>query len=304
LLRDQFGGVARHGRPPWTLEIGTFSDYTWGRVMTRRAMPMIYTDTNVLRYFGTAFASSSVPADIQVELLLAPLALMELLSQLGTPGAAEACAAIHALPHVHNPERTGLLPWSDDLFRIAVFNLPPGEDTITPALNNAVVNVLNAATPEELHEDGEAMRTLLDQAKDEAANNFSALLNDWRSEGPLDEAQHRAIFARSIARRAGVDETHVAVDSVVRSLEAHYVFESQRMQIAARSRDYNVGKHSNDVYDAELLIYLAAPDLHLLTSDKGFARFTGSSQFSRVHIVEAACLQNPETASRVLRNIT
>jgi len=31
----------------------------------------------------------------------------------------------------------------------------------------------------------------------------SAVLNSWRSEGQLAEADHRTIFARSIARRAG-----------------------------------------------------------------------------------------------------
>src|ERR1017187_7369097 len=102
-------------------------------------MVKIYTDTNVLRYFGTAFANTSLSEDLQVQLLLAPLALMELISQLGTAGAEEAYKAVHALPRVHNARATGMLPWSDDLFRMSLFNLPPGEDTITPALNNAVV---------------------------------------------------------------------------------------------------------------------------------------------------------------------
>jgi hypothetical protein len=80
---------------------------------------------------------------------------MELLSQLGTEGAEEAFAAIQALPRVHNAAATGMLPLSDDLFRIAIFNLPPGEDTITPALNNAVRNTLNAAKAEDLKEDAD-----------------------------------------------------------------------------------------------------------------------------------------------------
>jgi len=67
-------------------------------------MPKIYTDTNVLRYFGTAFAKTSLAKDLQDQLLLSPLSVMELLSQLGTEGAAEAFAAVQAFPRIHNPE--------------------------------------------------------------------------------------------------------------------------------------------------------------------------------------------------------
>jgi len=93
-----------------------------------------------------------------------------------------------------------------------------------------------------------------------------------RAEGPLEEAEDRAIFARSIARRAGVDEETVGIDNVVNNLEAHYFFERERMRFGANARDYNVVKRANDLYDAELLIYLADASLHLLTSDRGFRR--------------------------------
>jgi hypothetical protein len=85
----------------------------------------------VLRHFGRAFASESLPEDISVDLLLCPLSLMELLSQLGTAGAQEAFDAIQAFPRIHNPQATGLLPWSDDFFRMALFQLLSREDTIT-----------------------------------------------------------------------------------------------------------------------------------------------------------------------------
>jgi hypothetical protein len=130
-------------------------------------MVKIYTDTNVLRYFGTAFANASLPADLQVQLLLSPL------------------------------------------------NLPPGEDTITPFLNRAVINVLNAAKADDLKDDGKEMRVLLDKGKDEAAKNFAAVINGWRSEAQLAEADHRAIFAHSIARRAGTDKV------VIMTLRSH-----------------------------------------------------------------------------------
>jgi hypothetical protein len=266
-------------------------------------MAKIYTDTNVLRYFGTAFGETGLTADLRDQLLLSPLSVMELLSQLGTDGAEEAFAAVQAFLRVYNPEASGMLPWSDDTFRMCLFALPPGEDVITPSLNNAVVRALNASEPGDLKADAEELRTLMDASKDQTAKQFSDVLNRWRSEGPLPEEEHRAIFARSIARRAGVDETTVDVDFIVKHLNALYVFESTKMQVAAKSHEYNVDKHSNDVYDAELLIYLADPSLHLLTADKGFRRIEKSSQQDRVHIAAADCLKDPACAERTIRGI-
>jgi hypothetical protein len=266
-------------------------------------MIKIYTDTNVLRYFGIAFATAHLGQDLRDQLLLSPLAVMELISQLGTEGAQEAFAAVQALPRVYNAQATGMLPWADNLFRMSLFGLPPCEDTMTPALNNAVINVLNAAKAEDLSDVGKEMRALLDEERYKEAKNFSALINSWRSEGPLLEAERKEIFARSIARQAGFDEAKVDVDSVVKSLNAYYVFDNHRMQVGTQNQDYNVDKHSNDVYDAELLIYLADPTLHLLTSDKGFRRVEKSSQASRVHIADAACLKNSECATKTIRSI-
>jgi len=266
-------------------------------------MAKIYTDTNALRYFGAAFADSCLAAELRDHMLLAPLSVMELLSQLGTEGAQGAFEAIQALPRVHDPAACGMLPWSDDLFRIAIFRLPPTEDVITPALNNAIVRVLNTATHQALREDGEEIRRLLNSGKDKAAKQFSDVLNGWRSEGPLSENEHQAIFARSIARRAGVDESTVDVKAVISLLNALYVFEGTRMQVGADHPDYNVDKHSNDVYDAELLIYLADPMLHLLTCDTGFRRVEESSQYQRVHIVDPSVLRNTGRAEQLIRAI-
>jgi hypothetical protein len=266
-------------------------------------MTKIYTDTNVLRYFGIAFAHKDLAKNLQEHLLLSPIAVMELISQIGTDGADEAFAAVHALLRVYNPAGTGMLPWADDFFRISLFNLPPTKDTITPALNNAIVNVLNAEKAEDLTDEGKEMRTLLNNAKEEASKNFSAVLGSWRAEGPLSEVEDKAIFARSIARQAGFDETKVDADFVAKRLDAFYEFEHGRMQLGAQHVNYNVAKHSNDVWDAELLIYLADPTLHLLTSDRGFRRVEKSHQANRVHIVDAACLKNAECATAVLHNI-
>jgi hypothetical protein len=263
----------------------------------------LYTDTNALHYFGIAFATDRLPDDVPVQLLLSPLSIMELLSHLGTNLAQSAFNAIRALPCVHNAGGTGMLPFSDDFFRMALFNLPPGEDTITPALNRAVNNVLAAADAEKLREVGIEMRALLDREKDREAANFQALLTSLRLEGPLDETQNQAIFARSIARRAGINEKDVDAARVVAQLDAHFLFERERMRVGTATRDYNVAKRKNDLFDAELLVYLADTSLHFLTSDQGFRRASQSPQAARIHLVTPESLSTAETATATLRAI-
>lgn len=266
-------------------------------------MVRIYTDTNVLHYFGNAFVNQKLPDDLPVQLLLSPLSIMELLSQLGTDLADSAFKAIHALPNVHNPVATGMLPFSDEFFRMALFNLPPTEDTITPALNRAVNNVLAAQKADELRDEGIEMRDLLDREKDRETANFVALLNSMRHEGPLNEAENQAIFSRSIARRAGADENNVDVARIIENLHAHFLFEQERIRVGVRTKNFNAAKRKNDLLDAELLIYLADTSLHLVTSDQGFRRASESPQAARVHIVTPASLSTSEEAITTLRDI-
>jgi hypothetical protein len=186
---------------------------------------------------------------------------------------------------------------------MALFNRPPTQDVTTPLLNRAVNNVLNATGPEDLRADGAEMRALLDREKNAAVENFANLLNSWRSEGPLPDRDHQTIFARSIARRAGLDENSVDVDQVVSRLNAHYSFEKQRIDAGSSSPDYNVSSRANDVYDAELLIYLADPSLRLLTYDRGFRRARESSQANRIHLETLNSLQDADRIIETLRRI-
>ena len=84
-------------------------------------------------------------------------------------------------PKTYNPKASGMLPWSDDTFRISVFGLPHGEDVINPALNNAVIRVLNSPTAADLLEVTE-MRAMLDAAKDGTTRQFGDVPNGWRAD--------------------------------------------------------------------------------------------------------------------------
>jgi len=266
-------------------------------------MVKIYTDTNVLHYFGQAFRTEAVPAEIAAQLLLAPIAILELLSQLGTKDAEGAFAGVQALPRVHNPQSSGVLPWTDNFFRMCLFKLPPDTEDVTQSLNNAIVNVLNANNASELKTQGEEMRALLDACKQMALDDFAALRDSMRTEGRLDAAVDQKIYAQSIARKAGIDPDTVDVDFVVRSLAAHYAFEQQRIGNAATNPEYNIEKRLNDAYDSELLIYLADPSLHLLTCDGGFNRAKVTPQGNRIHIVPPSDLQSSGRALKTLQSI-
>lgn len=119
----------------------------------------------------------------------------------------------------------------------------------------------------------------------------------------MSESEHQLIFARSIARQAGFDEGRVDVDAVLRSLNAHYEFEKSRLLTAAREPEYNVLRHRNDLFDAEQLIYLADPTLHLLTNDVGFNRAKESLQGNRIHVVQPDRQRGASRAEETIRNI-
>ncbi len=267
-------------------------------------MGAIYTDTNVLRYFRTAFAETSLQRDIRDHMVLAPLTVLELASQLVTGSAEEVFSAFKVLRPTHFIEGAGmwLLPWPDDLFR-DLLSLPRGENTITPALTTLVHNVWNAQKVEDLKEDAAELRGLWDKTVRGLASVFSEDVDAARSSGPVPEEDRKESFFRNVAHRAGVDERKYYLDLLAKGLDAYWISYKYLLQVALQNENYNFDKNRNDHIDAELLIYLADPRLHLLTCDTGFRRVAGSSQANRVHIADPACLGDPERVTVELRNI-
>jgi hypothetical protein len=93
------------------------------------------------------------------------------------------------------------------------------------------------------------------------------------------------------------------IDKIVDNLHAHFIFERERVRVGAEAHNYNVAKRKNDIFDAELLIYLADPSLHLLTSDRGFRRAIHSPRATRIHLVTPESLSSAEIATTTLRAI-
>lgn len=262
-----------------------------------------YTDTNVLRYFGTAFRASPLDGDLRDQLLMSPISILELLSQLATKGGTDALSAVQAVVNVYNPSHAGLLPWPKDAFREAVFGVPATPDALTDAITKAVNRCLVATTPQELHNESSRLQDLLTKAKHETAAAFEDFLKAFKGNGPLGDDAHRSIFARSIAVRAEVPTQGVDVDKVIERLNALYVYGVDQLNTAAAAHNYNVKKHDNDFLDAEQLAYSAYPALNLLTCDKGFKRAAASPQFTRIHIVSEECLTGHARASARIRTI-
>jgi hypothetical protein len=82
-----------------------------------------------------------------------------------------------------------------------------------------------------------------------------------------------------------------------------WAYEYERLTNAAEEPNYNPHAHENDVYDAQQLIYLAHPELHFLTCDRGFRKAAASPQYSRIHWEPVHIFQNPAQATRVIESI-
>lgn len=265
--------------------------------------PTIFFDTNVLRYFAKAFRSTPVDPELKQHFAVSPISLLELLSELATNNAEQAFQTIRAFPNIFNTDNLPLLPWEDDVFRSLIFNLPQPQSRLPELLGNATRRVFDAKGPADVKEDARQLREMMDVGKFEATEDFARLLDSWRVHGGVADEEHRRIFATSIAHRAGVPQEGIDVDHVIGKLNALWAYESERLTNAAAEDKYNPHRHENDVYDAQQLIYLAHPDLHFLTCDRGYRKAAASQQYTRIHGEPIHIFEDPGQAMRAMRDI-
>ena len=263
--------------------------------------PKIYFDTNVLRYFAQAFRDQSIDAVLKQHIVVSPISLLELLSEIGTEQAEEAFRTVKAFPNIFDTENPiPLLPWESEVFRVLVFNLPPQQEQLAELLSNATTRALYANTAADLQDDARQLRDLMDRSKLSSTDDFAALLTSLREHGTVAVAEHRQIFANGIAHRAGLLREGVDANYVIERLNALWAYEYEHVINSARERGYDPYRHQNDFFDIEQLVYLAHPDMHLLTNDQGFRRARQSEQFRRIRWEPVHILQNPVEAKRVL----
>ncbi len=266
--------------------------------------PKIYFDTNVFRYFAQAFRDQSMDTDLKQHIVVSPISLLELLSEIGTEQAEEAFRTVKAFPNILGTDNPiPLLPWESEVFRVLVFNLPPQQDRLAELLSNAKARALSANSAADLQDDARQLRGLMDQSKLSATDDFAALLTSLREHGTVAVAEHRQIFANGIAHRAGLPREDVDANSVIERLNALWAYEYEHVINATRERGYDPYRHQNDFFDIEQLVYLAHPDMHLLTNDQGFRRARQSEQFRRIRWEPVHILQNAAEATRVMRTM-
>jgi hypothetical protein len=120
----------------------------------------IYFDTNVFRAVGTAFEKSTLAADLKERMLISPLTVFEVLSQLTVRNSYEVLLQIQTVRNWTNPERTGLLPWPDDMLSHLWFEKPVEDDGFTERMETAFNVCLASDSPAPLQEEAENSKTL------------------------------------------------------------------------------------------------------------------------------------------------
>lgn len=248
--------------------------------MSRR----IYLDTVAFRQFGKAFETDTLPSDLRDRILISPLTVFEVLSQLTTAEANEVLRQVHAVLNWTNPKHTGLLPWpSDALFSVWNKSLPPVDD-FTARMQKAFNVCLAADSPEELQEDAGKLKDVMDSLREKTADDFRKLLDAARQGGFVGESFSKAWF-QGIANRIKANSASKDMKEIVAALNAYHEFEESKLRVALPNKDYKPEKHQNDLLDAEQLIYLSDTSLCFLTCDNGFRQFVTKSPQARRIIV-------------------
>jgi hypothetical protein len=264
----------------------------------------IYFDTVAFREVGKAFEKSTLPTELRDRILISPLTVFEVLSQLTIAKADEVLQQVHATLNWTNPKYTGLLPWPDDALFSIWFKKPAPDDGFTERMQKAFNACLAAESAKALQDEAGKLKDVMDRMKDKTAQDFGRLLQAARKEGLEGEKFSQAWF-QDIANRIKAESKSRDMSEIVSALNAYHEFERGKLQVALGNKDYNPEKHKNDLLDAEQLIYLSDPSLCFLTCDKGFANLVKNSpQAKRVITVSPEELVDPGKVETLIRGIS
>lgn len=271
----------------------------------------VYCDTNVLRYFSTAFTGSELPARIRDNVILSSISAVELLSQLCDASATQAFAATQALRN-WLPDRVSLLDIPPVFIRVNTIGDDGNGAVAFEKITNALNWSLNARSAAELRDASKELRSFLEQAKLSDAQSRAEAVNAMRQDlrelkrRKLTDQELRNAFKASIAKRSGgCDPTHPSIAAFADKVEAYYQYETMRLQRAIENPNLNLlsKKRQNDLFDAEQLLYLFADGLCFLTSDQGYSCVLRLPQGRRVRIVKPDALITAKSAIPVLEQI-
>jgi hypothetical protein len=263
----------------------------------------IYFDTAAFREVGKAFEKSTLPTELRDRVLISPLTVFEVWSQLTIAKADEVLQQVHATLNWMNPKHTGLLPWPDDALFSIWFKKAAPDDGFTERMQNAFNTCLATESAKELQDEAGKLKDAMDKMKDKTAQDFGRFLQAARKEGLAGE-KFSEVWFQGIANRIKAEPKSKDMSEIVSTLNAYHEFERGKLQVALGNANYNPEKHKNDLLDAEQLIYLSDLSLCFLTCDKGFANLVKtSSQAKRVITVSPEELVDPAKVETLIRGI-
>jgi hypothetical protein len=191
----------------------------------------IYFDTVAFRQVGNAFEKNKLSSELTERILISPLTVFEVLSQLTIAKADEVLKEVHAVLNWANPKRTGLLPWPDDALFGIWFNKPAPDDGFTSRMQKAFNTCLAAESAEVLREEAGKLKDVMDRMKDKTAQDFGRLLQAARKE-PLQGEKFSQAWFQGIVNRIKAEPQSRDMSEIVSTLNAYHEFERGKLQVA------------------------------------------------------------------------
>jgi cysteinyl-tRNA synthetase len=264
---------------------------------------LVFLDTNAFRYFGIAFRDVGLSDCLRDNILVSPLSAFEVFAQLAdeTDGD-KVLGQFRAIRNWTNPQRTGLLPWPDDMLNQLWFQRPTKDDEFRKRMEEQFNDCLAADSISALKEEAVKHRQVMDRFKLAAAQSFKDMIDLARGEKKKTVDIEEAWF-RGVAKRAHAKPESKSMSEVITMLSAYFEFEQKKLKTALMSAHYNPLSrvNQNDIIDSEQLIYLGDTSLCMLTADKGFSRkVTESEQRARIVTASVSDLESARKAEGVL----
>jgi len=265
----------------------------------------VYLDTNAFRYFGHAFESTPLAVDLRGKILVSPLSAFEVFAQLADERLGEqVLRQVHAIRNWTNPKHSGLLPWPDEWLYQVWHGKARDAGGFTEKVQGAFNMCLAADSVSSFKQAAADHRKLMDDFKMGKAQEFKEMVDAARREKvTVYDMTHD--WLGGIARSVGAAPNSKPVDEIVTALSANREFQQAKLDVALSEREYNPlsRKNQNDIIDAEQLVYLAYPELCMITADAGFnSKVTKSLQAARIITASVNDLMNAATAESVLQH--
>ncbi len=207
------------------------------------------------------------------------------------------------------PPKAVMFDWLETFYAHHVFGIEI-EDEIFPIVIEMLRRTLaaNDLSPE-LRAGAHNLKRVNERAKLQKARLFQQAADRLRAEGlaanELDMRVRRDITL-GIEQRIGAAHGTRTQAQIEGSLSAYCEFHRRSVLGALQNAGFRFDsrEHLNDHFDGEQLLYLALPENHFVSSDTGFNGVTNTAQGPRVHIIPAAVLQDPATATLALEFVT